>query len=180
MMYPMDELDLEILSLLQQDGRKPYTEIAHELGVSEGTVRNRVYRLIDEQIIQIVGQVDPIHMGFDAPAVMGVTVQPSEIEKAAEQIASFPEVSYLLMVSGGYDLIVEVACRDRAHLTNFLNQSLRKVPGVQAIHTFLILRTLKADYDIRPAIKSNSATSSGLASDTEANLPPSPAAGQTA
>ena len=163
MSYPMDELDLEILSLLQQDGRKPYTEIANELGVSEGTVRNRVYRLIDEQIIQIVGQVDPIHMGFDAPAVMGVTVQPAEIEKAAEQIAGFPEVSYLLMVSGGYDLIVEVACRDRAHLTGFLNQSLRKVPGVQSIHTFLILQTLKADYEIRPGVRSATKSASGEA-----------------
>lgn len=169
MMYPMDELDLEILSLLQQDGRKPYTEIAHELGVSEGTIRNRVYRLIDEQIIQIVGQVDPIHLGFDAPAVMGVTVQPAEIEQAAEQIASFPEVSYLLMVSGGYDLIVEVACRDRAHLTSFLNQSLRKVPGVQSIHTFLILRTLKADYEIRPEIRSHPENTIKSASGTEAN-----------
>jgi DNA-binding Lrp family transcriptional regulator len=72
------------------------------------------------------------------------------------------------MVSGGYDLIVEVACRDRAHLTSFLNQSLRKVPGVQAIHTFLILRTLKADYEIRPEIRSNPETSASLASGVEA------------
>ncbi len=179
MSYPMDELDLEILSLLQQDGRKPYTEIAHELGVSEGTVRNRVYRLIDEQIIQIVGQVDPIHMGFDAPAVMGVTVQPAEIEKAAEQIASFPEVSYLLMVSGGYDLIVEVACRDRAHLTNFLNQSLRKVPGVQSIHTFLILQTLKADYEIRPGIRSALKSATDESETGEASKKPSTSMGST-
>lgn len=179
MMYPMDELDIEILSLLQQDGRKPYTEIAHELGVSEGTVRNRVYRLIDEQIIQIVGQVDPIHMGFDAPAVMGVTVQPAEIEKAADQIANFPEVSYLLMVSGGYDLFIEVACRDRAHLTSFLNQSLRKVPGVQSIHTFLILRTLKADYEIRPEIRPTPESSTSRASGADVEAVNSPASTRT-
>lgn len=152
MYYAMDELDLAILAMLQRDGRRPYTEMAAELGVSEGTVRNRVYRLLDEQIIQIVGQVDPAQFGFDAPAMMGITVQPAEIEKAAEQIAAFPEVSYLLMVSGGYDLIVEVMCRDRQHLTTFLNQSLRKVPGVSGIHTFLILRTLKADYEVHPTL----------------------------
>jgi Lrp/AsnC family transcriptional regulator, regulator for asnA, asnC and gidA len=146
----MDDLDISILSLLQRDGRRPYTEIAHALGVSEGTVRNRVYRLLEEQVIQIVGQVDPYHLGFDAPAMMGISVQPSEVEAAAEQIAAFPEVSYLLLVSGEFDLIVEVMCEDREHLGSFLNQRLRKVPGVQSIHTFLILKTVKADYEVHP------------------------------
>ncbi|MCU0488097.1 MAG: Lrp/AsnC family transcriptional regulator [Anaerolineales bacterium] len=145
----MDDLDFAILSLLQRDGRRPFTEIAQTLGVSEGTVRNRVYRLLDEQVIQIVGQVDPEHLGFDAPAIMGVSVQPSEVEAAAEKIAAFGEVSYLLLVSGEYDLIVEVMCEDREHLSQFLNQKLRKVPGVQSVHTFLILKTIKADYEIR-------------------------------
>jgi Lrp/AsnC family transcriptional regulator for asnA, asnC and gidA len=147
----MDDLDISILSHLQRDGRKPFTEIAQQLGVSEGTVRNRVYRLLDEQIIQIIGQVDTDHLGFDAPAIMGVSVQPTEVEAACEHIAAFPEVSYLLMVSGEYDLIVEVMCENREHLSQFLNQKLRKVPGVQNIHTFLILKTIKADYEIRPS-----------------------------
>jgi Lrp/AsnC family transcriptional regulator for asnA, asnC and gidA len=146
----MDDLDIAILSLLQRDGRRPYTEIAHALGVSEGTVRNRVYRLLEEQVIQIVGQVDPYHLGFDAPAIMGISVQPASVEAAAEQIAAFPEVSYLLLVSGEFDLIVEVMCEDREHLGNFLNQKLRQVPGVQSIHTFLILKTVKADYEVHP------------------------------
>lgn len=148
----MDDIDLAILSLLQRDGRKPYTEIASALGISEGTVRNRVYRLLEDQVIQIVGQVDPYHLGFDAPAIMGVSVNPLQLESAAQQISAFPEVSYLLMVSGSYDLIVEAMCRDREHLANFLNQKLRQVPGVQSVHSFLILRTLKADYEIRPSI----------------------------
>jgi Lrp/AsnC family transcriptional regulator for asnA, asnC and gidA len=76
-------------------------------------------------------------------------VQPSEVEAAAEKIAAFGEVSYLLLVSGEYDLIVEVMCEDREHLSQFLNQKLRKVPGVQSVHTFLILKTIKADYEIR-------------------------------
>ena len=145
----MDDLDFAILSHLQRDGRKPYTEIAQLLGVSEGTVRNRVYRMLDEQVIQIVGQLDPYHLGFDAPAIMGVSVHPAQIDSAADAIAAFPEVSYLLMVSGEYDLIVEVMCKDRQHLTQFLNKSLRKVPGVLSVHTFLILKTLKADIEVR-------------------------------
>lgn len=146
--FLMDDLDLAILALLQRNGRRPYTDIAHTLGVSEGTVRNRVYRLLDEQVIQIVGQVDPDHLGFDAPAIMGVSVKPQEVEMVAQQIAAFPEVSYLLTVSGEYDLIVEVACQDREHLGRFLNEKLRIIPGVQSIHTFLILKTIKADYEI--------------------------------
>lgn len=145
----MDDLDFAILSQLQRDGRKPYTEIALLLGVSEGTVRNRVYKMLDEQVIQIVGQLDPYHLGFDAPAIMGVSVHPADVESAADAIAAFPEVSYLLMVSGEYDLIVEVMCKDRKHLSQFLNKSLRKVPGVLSVHTFLILKTLKADIEIR-------------------------------
>jgi len=71
------------------------------------------------------------------------------VEAAAEKIAAFGEVSYLLLVSGEYDLIVEAMCEDREHLSQFLNQKLRKVPGVQSVNTFLILKTIKADYEIR-------------------------------
>jgi Lrp/AsnC family transcriptional regulator, regulator for asnA, asnC and gidA len=149
----MDDLDFAILALLQRDGRKPYTEIAQKLGVSEGTIRNRVYRLLDEQVIQIVGQVDPYQLGYNAPAIIGITATPSELDHVAEQIAAFTETSYLLMVTGPYDLIVEIMCRDREHLTNFLNNNLRKISGVLSVHTFFILRTLKADYEIRPTVE---------------------------
>ena len=145
----MDKIDLNILAFLQRDGRKPYTEIAQSLGVSEGTVRNRVTRLIDDGVVQIVGLVDPYQLGFDAPAVIGVSVQPSEIENAAAVIEAFPEVSYLIEVSGEFDLIVEVMCRHRDHLAQFLNQNLSKVPGVQRTQTFLILRTFKMAYGAR-------------------------------
>ena len=74
----MDALDLAIVEQLQLDGRKPYTEIAQALSVSEGTVRNRVSRLVDDQILQIVGVVDPHILGKDAPALIGVTLQPGD------------------------------------------------------------------------------------------------------
>jgi Lrp/AsnC family transcriptional regulator for asnA, asnC and gidA len=148
----MDNIDLNILAFLQRDGRKPYTEIAQTLGVSEGTVRNRVTRLIDERVVQIVGLVDPYQLGFDAPAIIGVSVQPSEIEDAAAMIGAFPEVSYLIEVSGEFDLIVEVMCRHRDHLAQFLNQRLSKVPGVQRTQTSLILRTFKMAYGARPGL----------------------------
>ena len=148
----MDELDLSILAALQTDGRRPFTDIAQNLGVSEGTVRNRVSKLIEQQILHIVGLVDPNSLGLNAPAMIGVSVAEGDIEQIASEIASYPEVSYLVMVSGEFDLIVEVLCTDRDHLANFLNYQLRKVPGVGRTQTFMTLRTFKMAYGAPPIL----------------------------
>ncbi len=149
-MFQPDELDLAILEMLRTDGRKPYTEIAQALSVSEGTVRNRVARMIEKGVMQIVGLIDPVRMGYDAPAMIGVNLHNADVEEVARHIAHFPEVSYLIMVSGGFDLMVEVICRDREHFTQFLNQKLRKVPGVAQTQSFFILRTIKMAYGADP------------------------------
>jgi Lrp/AsnC family transcriptional regulator for asnA, asnC and gidA len=150
----MDQIDLEIISYLQSDGRTPFTDIAKVLDISEGTVRNRVARLIDNRVLQIVGMVDPYRLGFDAPAVISISVQPPLLEKVANTIAKFPEVSYLIMVSGEFDLLVEVLCRDRDHLASFLNEKILRVPGINQTHTSMILRTYKMAYGALPSIES--------------------------
>lgn len=139
----LDELDRQILAYLQEDGRMPFTQIAKALGVTEGTIRNRVTRLEQEQVVQIVGLVDPHRSSYQAPALIGVSIQPPLIEPAAAEIAALPEVSYLILVSGEFDLMVEVMCRDREHLAAFLTNALQKVPGVQRTQTFMILHTYK-------------------------------------
>lgn len=139
----MDRLDYEILSVLQQDGRRSFTEIGKAAGVSEGTIRKRVTRLVDEGVIRIIGLVDPHLVGFDAPAMIQISVSPPHLEEAAQAIAQFPEVSYLLMVSGEFDLIVEVRCRNREHLASFIRDQLQKVPGVQRTVSSLVLHTYK-------------------------------------
>lgn len=146
----MDELDFTIINALKANGRRPFTDIAQEVGVSEGTVRNRVGRLVEDQILHIVGLVDPGSMGFDAPAMIGVSVSEGDIEETAHQLAAFDEVSYLIMVSGEFDLIMEVMCRDREHLADFLNHKIRKVPGVGRTQTFMTLRTFKLAYGSQP------------------------------
>jgi Lrp/AsnC family transcriptional regulator for asnA, asnC and gidA len=146
----MDDLDLAILALLQTNGRRPFTDIAQQVGVSEGTVRNRVARLLEDKVLHIVGLVDPNRLGFNAPAIIGVSVLGGDIEQIAAEIAQFPEVSYLIMVSGEFDLIVEVLCRDREHLADFLNQNLRRVDGVGKTQTFMTLRTFKMAYGASP------------------------------
>jgi len=142
----MDELDRSIVALLQRDGRMRYTEIAQALDVTEGTVRNRVAKLLENQTIQIIGALDPHQMGYNAPAIIGLSIQPTQLEQAALAIASMTEVSYLIMVAGEYDLIVEVFCRDRQHLASFLKDKLLQVPGVQRAQTSFILHTYKVSH----------------------------------
>jgi Lrp/AsnC family transcriptional regulator for asnA, asnC and gidA len=147
----VDSIDYKILLILQKDGRTSFTDIAKELDISEGTVRNRLARLLENDIVQIVGLIAPSQLGFDAPAMINVSVEPTKLESAAAEIATMPEVSYLVMVSGECDLIVEVMCRNREALAAFLNQRLRLVPGVTRTQTSLILRTFKMAYGARPS-----------------------------
>jgi Lrp/AsnC family transcriptional regulator for asnA, asnC and gidA len=151
----MDQIDREIIQLLKLDGRTPYTEIAKSLGISEATVRNRVSRLMDQKVIQVIALVDPYQLGYDAPAMIGVSVDPPMLEQAAAEIAAFSEVSYLIMVSGEFDLMVEVMCRNRMELTEFLNQKLRCVEGVTRTQSSLILQTYKMAYGAQPSIANN-------------------------
>lgn len=141
-----DETDREIISLLQYDGRMPYTMIGEKLGISEGAVRRRVKRLTEDGVMQIVGIVEPRLMDWNAAGMIGVNVQSGQIERAAAEIGDFSEVTYLFMASGGFDLFVEVYCRDREHFVEFLNQKLQQVPGVTRTETFMILKMYKMSY----------------------------------
>jgi Lrp/AsnC family transcriptional regulator for asnA, asnC and gidA len=145
-MKRLDETDREIISHLQYDGRMPFTEIANKLGISEGAVRRRVKLLTEEGVLQIVGIVEPRFLDWNAAGMIGVNVQAGTIEDAAAEIAQFPEVSYLFMASGGFDLFIEVYCRDREHFVNFLNEKLQRVPGVTRTETFMILKMYKLSY----------------------------------
>ena len=145
-MAELDETDRAIVARLQYDGRTPFTEIAAEIGVSEGAVRRRVKRLIDRGFLQIVGVVEPRLLDWQAPAMIGVTVLSGEVDSVAQEIAQFPEVTYLFMASGGFDLFVEVYCKDREHLATFLNEKLQQIPGVQRTETFMILKMYKLSY----------------------------------
>jgi Lrp/AsnC family transcriptional regulator for asnA, asnC and gidA len=142
----LDRLDRDIIAHLQYDGRMPFTDIAAELDISEGSVRRRVKRLIDDGILQIVGIVEPQYLDWETAAMIGVTVRPGQLEATAHQIAQFSEVTYLFMASGGYDLFVEVYCRDRAHFASFLSNDLQKVSGIERTETFMILKMYKLSY----------------------------------
>ena len=146
----VDDLDFAILAHLQEDGRKSFTDIAKDLDIAVGTVRNRVTKLLDDNTLKIIGRVNPHRVGFNAPATINVSLQPQYIEEAIEEIAKFPEVSYLALVTGEYDLVVDVMCENGSHLTEFLINRLSKVKGISKMQTSIVLRIGKvAQPDLR-------------------------------
>jgi Lrp/AsnC family transcriptional regulator for asnA, asnC and gidA len=146
----MDELDRLILQALQEDGRTPFTQIAKKAGVSETTIRSRYRGLVEEGIARTVGVVDPFALGFQAPAIIGLSVEVSKIDQVAETIVELPAVSYVVMTLGAYDLIIEVLCRDLAELTDLVVHKIGMTPGVRATETLVIARSYKLGYRWSP------------------------------
>ena len=142
----VDGTDLQIIRYLSKDGRTPFTQIAKELGVSTGMIRQRYKRLVKEGVLQIVAITNPLLMGFATMAQIGVKADVSRLEEIAEEIAAFDEVIYLVLLTGSYDLHVEVVCRDKTHLLNFLTKKLHAVEGVKEAETFMYLRIAKENY----------------------------------
>ena len=142
----MSELDKRIIEHLQQDGRRPFTQIATDLGVSEAAVRARTNRLIEKGILQIVGVTDPLKVGFQQWAMIGVKCEADRLIEVAEEIAAFPETDYVVVTAGTYDILVECVAEDNEALLQFLAERLRKIKGVRETETFVYLRLMKQSY----------------------------------
>ncbi|MBF6606754.1 MAG: Lrp/AsnC family transcriptional regulator [Chloroflexi bacterium] len=142
----ISELDKRIIEHLQQDGRRPFTQIAAELGVSEAAVRARTNRLVERGILQIVGVTDPLKLGFHQQAMIGIRCERDKLIEVAEAVAAFPEVDYVVITAGSYDLLIETVCEDNNALLTFLTERLRRVDGVRDTETFVYLRMVKQTY----------------------------------
>ncbi|MCU0424082.1 MAG: Lrp/AsnC family transcriptional regulator [Candidatus Kapabacteria bacterium] len=139
----LDELDFQLLSHLQHDGRKSFTDIAAETGLAVSTVRNRLTRLLDAKVIQVIGRVEPERVGFHVYARIGVTVRPvAEVRNVAVKIAKLKEVSFLALTSGEYSLEVNVMCRDNNHLTDLLGK-IHAMKGVFTTSSDMYLKVFK-------------------------------------
>ena len=114
--------------------------------MSESVVRYRVQRLEQSGMLQIVGIADPLRIGFDRMALIGISVRPGTVEDVCAEITTFPETSYVAATAGSFDLIVEVICRDTAHFTEVLNKRLHHVEGVVSTQSFLVLQIHKMAY----------------------------------
>ncbi len=139
-------LDKRIIEHLQEDGRRPFTQIAAELGVSEAAVRARTNRLVERGILQIVGVTDPLKLGFQQMAMVGIRCERDRLVQVAEAVGAFPEVDYVVITAGTYDILIEVVCEDNSALLDFLAEKLRAIDGVRDTETFVYLRMVKQTY----------------------------------
>jgi Lrp/AsnC family transcriptional regulator for asnA, asnC and gidA len=140
----LDETNRAIIRLLQLDGRRAYADIAKEVGLSEAAVRQRVRRLLDGGVIQIVAVTDQIQMGYPRAAMISINVD-GDVEAAAEEIAGIAEVDYLVSTAGGIDLFAEVFASDDRHLFSLLNR-IRGIDGVRHAQTYMYFKIHKQTY----------------------------------
>ncbi len=141
----LDDINKRIIEHLQRDGRMSYATLAKTIGLSEAAVRQRVQRLLDGGLMQIVAVTDPLTLGFARQAMVGVKVT-GDLRVVADQLAAVPEVDYVVICAGGFDLLVELVCTDDAHLLDLLNDKIRTVEGVAATETFMYLKLAKQTY----------------------------------
>jgi Lrp/AsnC family transcriptional regulator for asnA, asnC and gidA len=143
---PLDAVSKRIVELLQEDGRQSFVTIAREVGLSEAAVRQRVQKLIDADVMQIVAVTDPLQVGFSRQAMIGVRVA-GDVALVAEALCDMPEVSYVVTTAGSFDLLVEVVCEDDDHLLDLLMGRIRRLHGVTSTETFVYLKLNKQHYN---------------------------------
>jgi len=142
----LDETDLKIIEILRKDGRMAFAQIAEQLNVSPGMIRQRYSRLVEMGYLKVAAITNPLRMGLKTMAMIGVRVDGDKMLQIAEQIAAFDEVVYIVIVSGRYDIMAEVFCRDHAELLSFLTEKLSRVDGVRETESFMHLKIVKEIY----------------------------------
>lgn len=141
----LDEKSLQIIAQLQQDGRRPYAVIGREVGLSEAAVRQRVAKLIEQDVIQIVGVTNPLQVGHFRQALATIKVS-GPMQPVVDALTALDEVSYAIACAGPADLIAELVCEDDEHLLRLLDEKIRSLPGVRDVQTYVYLRLEKQTY----------------------------------
>jgi Lrp/AsnC family transcriptional regulator for asnA, asnC and gidA len=142
----LDETDLKIMEALRKDGRVAFAQIAEQLGVSAGMVRQRYSRLADQGFLKVVAITNPLRMGYKTMAMIGIRVDGSKLLDVAEKVSQLDEVIYMVICSGRFDLFAEVVCRDHEDLLHFLTQKLSTIDGVRESESFIHLKITKEVY----------------------------------
>ena len=140
----LDDVAKQIIEQLQEDGRRPYAAIGKAVGLSEAAVRQRVQRLLDAGVMQIVAVTDPMQLGFPRQAMVGIRTT-GDLEAIADRLAELDEIAYAVITAGSFELLTEVVCRNDDHLLEIL-QRIRAVEGVVSTEAFVYLRLRKQTY----------------------------------
>lgn len=145
-MRKIDQVDKQILQILQEDGRTPFTEIAHQLGLSEGTIRSRITRLLQDGVFQFVIHPDPEKLGLHVQAIIGLTTKLGLQNNVAEELSKFPEVRFVGAFSGKHDLILQACFHNNDELVTFVNERLSQIEGILAADVSLELKQYKDSF----------------------------------
>ena len=141
----LDDISKAIIAQLQLDGRRSYAAIGKAVGLSEAAVRQRVQRLTEAGVMQVVAVTDPLELGFDRQAMIGIKAEGS-LEPIADELAKMDEVEYVVITAGSFDLLAEVLCESDEHLLQVLSERVRQIDGVKATETFVYLKLVKQTY----------------------------------
>lgn len=141
----LDEVDKAIVRELQVDGRLPYAQLGPKVGLSQAAVRQRVQRLISSGVMQVVAVTNPLALGFDVQALLGINAD-GDLRELAGMVAKLDEVDYVVICAGGFDLIAEVVCEDPEHLLHLVNDVIRSMSGVRNAQAFTYLHLEKQSY----------------------------------
>jgi Lrp/AsnC family transcriptional regulator for asnA, asnC and gidA len=142
----LDEVSKAIVEQLQTDGRRSYAEIGKAVGLSEAAVRQRVQKLTDAGVMQVVAVTDPMQLGFYRQAMIGVRVA-GDTTHVAERLSQIRAVDYVVLTAGSFDILAEVVCENDDDLIDLLNKQIRAIDGVQSTETFVYLRLQKQFYN---------------------------------
>ena len=141
----LDDVSKAIIEQLQQDGRRSYAAIGKVVGLSEAAVRQRVQRLTESGVMQVVAVTDPLQLGFARQAMVGIRCR-GELEVVAEALGELQEVDYVVITAGSYDLLVEVVAESDDHLLELISMKIRTIPNVESTETFMYLKLQKQTY----------------------------------
>ena len=142
----LDQISKAIIEQLQVDGRRSYAEIGKAVGLSEAAVRQRVQRLTESGVMQVVAVTDPMQLGFYRQAMVGIRVS-GDTTLVAEQLGRIAAVDYVVLTAGNFDILAEVVCENDDDLIALLNKEIRSIPGVQSTETFVYLKLEKQFYN---------------------------------
>ncbi|HEY6747600.1 MAG TPA: Lrp/AsnC family transcriptional regulator [Mycobacteriales bacterium] len=141
----VDDVGKRLIEELQQDGRRSYAALAKTVGLSEAAVRQRVQRMVDSGVMQVVAVTDPLQVGFRRQAMIGLRVE-GDLVTVADELAGIDEVDYVVITAGSFDILLELVCEDDDHLLRILSERIRALPGVRDTETFVYLKLAKQTY----------------------------------
>ena len=142
----LDEADMKIIDALRKDGRVAFAQIAEQLNVSPGMIRQRYNRLVEQGYLRVVAITNPLRMGFTTMAMIGIRVDGSKLLTVAEKVSKLDEVIYMIISSGRFDIFAEVVCRNHEDLLRFITEKLSVIDGVRESESFMHLKIMKEVY----------------------------------